>query len=183
MKICCKCKINQTETSWCKNCTFIYRKQWAEANKEYLKNYNKNWLQSNKELYRKTKSTYYSSIKGRLVDLNRIVRRRAKNKNINFDLSTEFLCSLWEKQKGLCAITKLPLIISKQTNNNKAQPYTPSIDRIDPKSGYLKNNVRLVCYAVNCCLHDFGLEIFHCIANAYINKIICVSVFMNTVFK
>jgi len=101
-------------------------------------------MKANKSYSQEYRHNYYLSIKGRLVELNRIAKRRAKRKNIEFNISTNFLCNLWDKQNGLCAITGLPLIIPTETNNGKANPYSPSIDRINSRLSYTPENVRLI---------------------------------------
>ena len=37
-------------------------------------------------------------------------------------------------------------------------PYAPSLDRIDPKRGYTPDNVRLVVFAINTMLLDWGAD-------------------------
>lgn len=168
MKTCTKCQqINSTNKSWCKSCTSEYLKNYRNLNKEKIKQLNRNWRKSNKEEYKRKKYDYYCSVTGRLVDLNKSAKRRAKNKNIEFDLNIDFLKDLWESQKGNCSITGLKFII-KNERTGKAQPFSPSIDRIDPNIGYTKSNVRLVCYCVNCFLHDFGENILEKISKSYI---------------
>lgn len=73
-------------------------------------------------------------------------KRRAEKKGFEFDITIEFLHELWDKQKGLCSITKLPM-----TNNFKMDQfnYNVSVDRIDSSKGYTKDNVQLVCNIVN----------------------------------
>ena len=61
--------------------------------------------------------------------------------------------------------------IPSNRNNGKAQAFTLSIDRIDPNKGYVRKNIRLLCYAVNCGLNEYGEDVFKKIANAYINGI------------
>jgi hypothetical protein len=171
MKTCTKCKLKQTDKSWCEDCRKAYLKKYRESKKEHIKILNKEWREKNKEYCKEVKFQYFRSLKGRLIELNRSASRRAKKRNLSFDLSADFLQQLWNSQKGLCAITRLPLIIPQGTSG-KANPFSPSVDRIDPTIGYLRHNVRLTCYAVNCCLHDFGIKVFHRIATAYLKNII-----------
>lgn len=175
MKLCTKCKfeiVNKDE-SWCKNCKKEYLKFYRENNKEKIKTLNQNWRSSNKEYNKEMKYNYYCSLKGRIVEINRSAKRRSKNKNIEFDLDVLFLENLWNSQNGNCKITNLPLEINNKRNNGKPSPFSPSLDRICCDKGYTKDNVRFVCYMVNCGLHDYGISVFDRIAKAYIcNEII-----------
>lgn len=172
MKVCTKCKNEIFHGSRCENCTKKYLTIYRQNNKDKIKQLNQQWRFSNKEHYKESKYKYYSSLKGRLVEINRGAKRRSKNRSIDFDLDTQFLLELWNSQNGNCMITGLPLIIKEERSNGKASPFSPSLDRICFNQGYVKTNVRLVCYVVNCGLHDYGIDVFDRIANSLINGII-----------
>jgi hypothetical protein len=87
-------------------------------------------------------------------------KNRAKTKNIPFDLDREFLLHLWEEQEGLCCISGYPLNLETPINVGQPRFDAPSLDRIVPALGYVKGNVRLVCYQINCAIHDYGAEHF-----------------------
>lgn len=55
------------------------------------------------------------------------------------------LLEMFHSSDGRCAVTGLKLTWM----SGKASPTSISIDRIDNKKGYTKDNVRLVCYMVN----------------------------------
>lgn len=173
MKYCTLCKINEVpqNKSWCAFCTTQYnKKQWAE-NKEKRSAQNKNWRKENAGKYKEAKYTYYKSERGRIVDLYRSAKRRAKNKNIVFELSTQWIEELWTKQNGKCALTQIEFLIPQERTGGKASPFAPSIDRIDCSKGYTKDNVRLVCVAVNYALNEFGEEIFKQICISYLESL------------
>jgi hypothetical protein len=92
--------------------------------------------------------------------------RRARRKNIPFDLDLDFLLALAEEQDFRCKLTGINFFAR---NNIKARinPYTPSIDRIVPALGYVKGNVRIVIFAVNAMLLDWGEPLFMWIASSY----------------
>lgn len=96
----------------------------------------------------------------------RSARVRARRKNVPFDLDLDFLLALAEEQDFRCKLTGINFFAR---NNIKARidPYTPSIDRIVPALGYVKGNVRIVIFAVNAMLLDWGEPLFIWIANSY----------------
>jgi hypothetical protein len=53
-----------------------------------------------------------------------------------------------------CEITGFPL----REKHGKQDYNSPSIDRIDPSKGYLYDNVRIVCFAINAAMGQWGLE-------------------------
>ena len=80
---------------------------------------------------------------------------RAIKNNISFNLTLEDLHSLWDIQKGLCAVSKLPMTF----NLDQGRIFTNvSIDKINPHLGYTKENIQLVCMAVNQMKSDMSLE-------------------------
>lgn len=75
-------------------------------------------------------------------------RRTAKATGKDFSINYEYLISLWEKQKGLCAISKIPMTYFTGKGRN-VNYYNVSLDRIDSEKGYIRGNVQLTCYIVN----------------------------------
>lgn len=80
---------------------------------------------------------------------------RAEKKGIPFTITKEYLLELWNKQKGLCAISKIPMTATL----DKGRVYTNvSIDQIIPSKGYTESNIQLVCMAVNQFKSDLNME-------------------------
>jgi len=71
--------------------------------------------------------------------------------NINFN----YLQYLWNKQEGLCALTKIPMTYIKGSGQI---PTNVSMDRIDSNKPYEIGNVQLVCAQVNFMKHQLNLE-------------------------
>lgn len=65
-------------------------------------------------------------------------RARAKLKNLPFDLTVDFIKTLWLEQRGECFWTGKPLDF---VNGEARDPFRPSLDKIHPKSGYVQGNV------------------------------------------
>lgn len=75
----------------------------------------------------------------------RVIFSRAESKGIPFALSEAWWNSQWQAQQGRCALTGFPM----QLSGEKRAAWTASVDRIDPKLGYVPDNCRLVCYRAN----------------------------------
>lgn len=104
----------------------------------------------------------------RLKKLMAMAKNRSKDKNLKFNLDIEYLLSLWEENQGCCALTGQEFDLSPWGGKSQVSPKAPSIDRVDPKKGYVKGNVRLITYHMNISLSDFGTEEFESLVKAYL---------------
>lgn len=83
------------------------------------------------------------------------LKERAKKKGLIVDFQKEFLLELWNKQKGYCAISGIKMTYE----NFKGRVFTNiSVDRIDSSKGYIKENIQLICMAVNQMKSDLTLD-------------------------
>jgi hypothetical protein len=62
------------------------------------------------------------------------------------------LVALWHAQNGICAITKLPMLLKYNSL------FTASVDRIDSNKSYETNNIQLVCKAINLAKSDHTVQ-------------------------
>ena len=53
----------------------------------------------------------------------------------------------------------------------RKRPFIPSFDRIRAKEGYTPDNVRLVCWAVNLAISEWGDDIFHTIVKSTMQRL------------
>lgn len=90
----------------------------------------------------------------RLNKLCHMAKHRAKEKDVPFNISAEYLNNLWEIQEGRCAVSGRAFVL--EAGSGRVHPDTVSVDRIVPELGYVTGNVRLVTYHVNVCLSEFG---------------------------
>ncbi len=107
------------------------------------------------------------------VIINKILadaRKRARKKGISFSLTGEYLKKLWDEQNGCCSISGISLVYGLGSIKDR-NPYSPSIDRINNKCGYTKDNIRLVCYAVNMGIFTWGLEVYDDFCKARVKHI------------
>ena len=105
--------------------------------------------------------------KKRLIRLCSMAKARAKIKEIAFDIDGEFLYHLWLENEGCCCLTGLKFELGKYGAKGQSHPQAPSIDRINSKLGYTRDNVRLITYHMNISLSDFGILEFEKLIQAY----------------
>jgi len=96
------------------------------------KRYNRLIKKDNLELF--LKDSFYAA------------RNRAIKKGLKFNLTIEYLLTLWNMQEGKCALTSLQMTHTILEGKIKTNV---SIDKINPKLGYTKNNIQLVCNIIN----------------------------------
>jgi hypothetical protein len=100
----------------------------------------------------------------RARELLRSVGKKCRKDHLAFDLDREWLVK--RLTNGRCELTGLSFDMS--VVNRARTAYTPSIDRIVAGGGYTKAHCRVVLFAVNAALADWGLEILLPIARALV---------------
>lgn len=98
-----------------------------------------------KALNKLRSSKFYKSISGRSRTLLSSAKRRS-HKFEKFDLDLDFIMD--KLSVGICEVTGLKFDFEQHPTCAK-NPYSPSIDRIDSKIGYIKSNVRVVIWQYN----------------------------------
>lgn len=81
--------------------------------------------------------------------------RRAMAKGIKSDITYLELVDQYNKQKGTCFYTSIPLNLEKQ---KRVKFNSLSVDRLDSKLGYTKDNIVLCINCVNMLKSDHSLE-------------------------
>lgn len=109
----------------------------------------------------------WNNKEGKLSWMLRGVRSRSKAKRIPFDIDIDYLNDLWNANDGCCALTRIPFQLGPGERKGRMHKYGPSLDRIIPKLGYIKGNVRLITNHMNVALSDYGLEAFEELVRAY----------------
>jgi hypothetical protein len=104
-----------------------------------------------------------------VVDALRAAKRRAKKRGLEFSLEVIDVLNRHADCKGCCEVSGIAFDLAKSMDHWR-RPMAPSIDRIDPKRGYTPDNVRLVIYAVNAAMNEWGLELFLKVARAAAKK-------------
>lgn len=76
-------------------------------------------------------------------------RSRASKKGIPFDITKDFIVTLFEEQSGRCFYSDIQLNIVKENKERTHDPFKMSLDCIDPELGYVEGNVVWCAYCVN----------------------------------
>jgi len=84
-------------------------------------------------------------------------KTRAASKNVAFTVTKDWIYKKLLEQNCRCAITGLKFTAKKDIGSLR-NPYGMSLDRIIPSLGYTEENCRIVLYAVNVMMMDWGLE-------------------------
>lgn len=74
------------------------------------------------------------------------------------DVDVNYLMHLWDTQKGLCALSGVPMTHTSRPIDDRR--YNVSLDRIDSSKNYTKANVQLVTQTANICKHSLVQEDF-----------------------
>jgi len=78
------------------------------------------------------------------------IQKSAKDRNILFDLTREFVWELYEKQDRKCSLSGMDICIYPRSRNKEFFKFnTASLDRIDSLKGYTEDNVQWVHKTVN----------------------------------
>ena len=75
--------------------------------------------------------------------------------SFKWELAFDDIKKKWDDSKGKCAVSGIKMTHHRD-GSGKRIPTNVSIDRINNKKGYTKNNVRLVCWCVNKMKHTMS---------------------------
>lgn len=93
-------------------------------------------------------------------------RVRARKKNIECDLTTQWAVERLRNQQYKCLLTGIYFDFS-YTTGGFMRPFGPSIDKIDPRGAYTQGNSRIIVAAVNVMMSDWGAEVFEQVVRGY----------------
>jgi hypothetical protein len=96
-------------------------------------------------------------------------RYRSSVTGIPFSLTRTDMARLVIRARGRCEVTNLPFTEECIGGRfGRRRPYVPSLDRINPARGYVAGNCRLVTFAANVAMSDWGLEAFRRLARSFL---------------
>ena len=120
-------------------------KRYYDDNKVKMAAYCVKYHQANKELRNQYSQEYYQARRRNNLEVDMLARckYRAKRNGWEFNLTREDI-----QIPALCPVLKIP--ISPGVSGKKGgTPNSPSIDRINPKAGYVRGNVRVISNRAN----------------------------------
>lgn len=85
----------------------------------------------------------------------RVIRDNALKRNIEYNISNEYIWDLFIAQNRKCALSNIEL-----TFKNKKNKGTASLDRIDSSKGYIEGNVQWIHKHINKMKTDFNQDYF-----------------------
>lgn len=85
-------------------------------------------------------------------------KSNAKKRNLDHNITLEYIKTLFDKQKGLCYYTNKKMYTNTVNSNNNQD--SVSLDRIDSSKGYIEGNIVLCRWIVNRMKNDINLKEF-----------------------
>ena len=90
-----------------------------------------------------------------ILNMLRQAKKRAREKNIEFDLTSEDI-----QIPFLCPVLNIPLFHGPNIKQHKG---SPSLDRIDNNKGYIKGNIQIISWRANDLKRNGTIEEFESI--------------------
>lgn len=99
-------------------------------------------------------------------------KERARVYKLPFNLTADSMKEMLDRQHYCCAITGIAFDLKRTGNRAMPSrlPFRPSVDRIEPAKGYVIENVRLLCFAANMAIADWGDDVFLEVCRAAVRK-------------
>lgn len=98
----------------------------------------------------------YNGLHGRTVGHYKL---NAEKRNIPFNVTAEYLWSVYLKQNKKCPYTAIELNLYPENGNHRT-PVNASLDRIDSKKGYIEDNLQWVYKPINVFKNSMSKESF-----------------------
>lgn len=130
---------NDTWYSSCKKC-------------HYKKHYKSNPTVKRRMKAYRDKTRY--DLRHRAVRLIGAARRRAKRLEVPFDLD-RYVEELTDRIARGCELTGVAFDMTAKPGRAWN---APSLDRIIPEKGYIPSNIRVVCFAINVAMGNWGID-------------------------
>ena len=132
--------INDVLHKWCNKCKNFRVISEFRSNTAQVDNLNYYCKSCDSKITKHKQKTNLKSWIGHRLSTAKF---RADRSGGDFDLDTDFMVELWQKQDGLCFYTKIPLSFTRK------DMCTASIDRVDSSRSYVRDNVVWCCKAIN----------------------------------
>lgn len=111
--------------------------------------YEKRWRDAHKEICNAATVNWRHSPRGTTKTLLASATRRSRDLGLDFNLDFDDIYPA--VLAGVCQRTGIRFSADSARVANSPKPYAPSIDRIDPRIGYIKGNIQVVLWMYNRC--------------------------------
>jgi hypothetical protein len=128
-------------------------RDWYKENSDKAKAHTQKWRESNPDKIKEHKKIWMQKPENRVKHILTQAKRRAKFKNMPFDISINDLFPL----PSVCPVFGIEI----NYEGTKAKGFvddSPSIDRIDSAKGYIKGNVQIISWRANRIKSDASLH-------------------------
>lgn len=89
-----------------------------------------------------------------------MIRCSAKKRDIEYNVTTEYLWDIFQKQDGKCALSGMPINFESYRNKQAGAIQTASLDRIDSSKGYIVGNLQWIHKDINLMKNHFHQQYF-----------------------
>lgn len=76
-------------------------------------------------------------------------RKRASKRGMPFNISRDYIVELFKAQSGKCYYSGIDINVVKKDPKMTIDPFKMTLDCIDPKKGYVEENVVWCAYCIN----------------------------------
>jgi hypothetical protein len=97
---------------------------------------------------------YIKTLRGKLSS---ILNKAKTRKNVDTEITVDYLENLYNLQKGKCYYLDIDMKINSEISRDF---YLMSIDRLDSNKTYTKDNIVLCCWGINNIKNDYKFENF-----------------------
>lgn len=105
----------------------------------------------------KVRECYRSDPEVRMRHLIAVAKTRCNKRKLPFSLDAEDICR--RMFVGRCEATGIPFDLANVGTAEHRNPFSPSLDQVDPGRGYTKENVMVVCWGWNLMKSNFPLDL------------------------
>lgn len=95
------------------------------------------------------------TVESKLIGRCRHLKKKSAEKHLEFNLTEDFLISLYNKQNGKCFYSGSDMLLR---GTSKDKDKSLSVDRMDNSKGYLTDNVVLCCNKMNNVKNNLSLK-------------------------
>ena len=85
-------------------------------------------------------------------------KAHARKRSLPFDIDAKYILGLMTRSGFRCPVSGIPFTWSRDQVLGRG-PWSPSVDRIDNRHGYVPGNIRVVCLAANIAMNSWGYDV------------------------